>query len=226
MTMKITNIVSLCLGFALAFSCGKKNEVGEPPTPVTGIGFQSTNLLSAFDPGFENQSNGQRNGGRANRPSRPQIGVAVNRHFRVTGGARRGTVDHEITQVAAKSGRQSLRLYMGSSQTLIMPLSTQRKQSPLQVTSGARYRYGAFVRFPRSFRNVPRASLEVSFQNGLSRAGKTRLSLNSSAIDANGWYQLQGEFEVPSSVTSAKLLLQINGSNDLLIDDLSLIRIR
>jgi hypothetical protein len=225
--MKKTSILTICLGVAMASSCGKKNEVGTPLEPINGIGFQNTNLLASFDPSFENQSNGQTSvGSRPNRPGRPIAHVSGERHFRVTGGARRGSIDHEISQVAAKSGSKSLRLYMANDQTLVMPISTRRKESPLQVVSGARYRYQAFVRFPRSSRGAPRAGLEVFFKDGFNSSGKTRLSLNVGNRDSSGWFPLQGEFEVPSLTTNAKLYLQINGSNDLLLDDLSLIRIR
>lgn len=225
--MKLQLSKLLCLTLFIAFSCGKKNEIGTPETPVTGIGFQNTNLLANFDPSFENQSNPQTNfGGRTNRPARPVRDVQVNRHFRVTGGARRGVIDHEISQVGAKTGNKALRLYMASSQTFIMPISTRQKESPLKVLTGARYRFTTFVRFPRNTRRTPRANLEVSFKNGLTDSGRTRVSLNSGNRDNNGWYALNGEFEVPSLATNAKLLLQINGSDDLLIDDLSLIRIR
>ena len=224
MKLTINNVFFLTL--FILFSCGKKNEVGAPPTPITGIGFQNTNLLGSFDPSFEAQTNISNRSNRPIRSGRPIGAAQANRHFRVTGGARRGNVDHEITQVAAKSGSKSLRLYLATSQTLIMPISTRQKESPLKVTSGARYRYQAFVRLPRNIRNRPSGTLEIAFKDGFNPSGKTRVTLNVDNGNSNGWYSLVGEFEVPSLATNAKLYLQINGSNDLLVDDLTLIRIR
>lgn len=218
------------LALLVAVSCGKKNEVAAPDVPITGVGLQQTNLLSGFDPSFESASTTPRNFNPRpigiGRTSRPVRSSSVSQFFRVTGGAGRGVLDHEVSQVAARSGSKSLRLYRARSQTLIMPLSSRQKGSPLKVQRGARYRYQVYVRLPRGNNSVPRGDLEVKFQEGLSDAGRTRTSLMAISRDANNWHLLQAEFEVPTRVDSAKLYLQLNSSDDLLIDDVSLIRIR
>ncbi len=210
--------ITILLSTYSFLSCSKKNEIKSPETPVTGIGFQNTNLLSAFDPGFENSST---------TASRPPQRNSNKRYFRVANRRGTRTANFEISNIAARSGQMSLRLLEAGEQTLIIPAQVRNNQNALQLVSGARYRVQAYIRLPRRTGNrQPQGTVEVAFKDNNTRSGTTDFNLSVSLPDSNNWHALSGEFEVPSLVNEGKLLFQFSGSRDLLIDDISLIRIR
>lgn len=210
--------ITILLSTYSLLSCSKKNEIKTPETPLTGIGFQSTNLLSDFDPSFESSST---------TASRPPQRNSNKRYFRVANRRGTRTVDFEITNIAARSGQMSLRLLEAGEQTLIIPAQVRNNQNALNLVSGARYRVQAYIRLPRSTGNrQPQGTVEVAFKDNNTRSGTTDFNLSVSSPDSNNWHALSGEFEVPSLVNEGKLLFQFSGSRDLLIDDISLIRIR
>lgn len=135
-------LISILFATHSLFSCSKKNETTLSEIPLTGIGFQNTNLLSDFDPSFESAST---------TTTPPSNRATTNRKFRVISRSRSRAQEYEVTNVAAFSGQSSLRLFDATEQTLILPAGGNK--TTLSLISGARYRVQAFIRLPRNVRN-------------------------------------------------------------------------
>lgn len=200
--------------------CGKDNEVNPPPTPIVPlkpIALQPTNLLTPFDASFEEAKMIERR--------TPRLRLLDTKYFRVTGSSRRGE-GVEISEFAAYDGKKSLRLLEAQNQSLIIPTSERRKESPLKIQSGGRYRFSANVRFPRGIRVRPSGQVRMRLMNGTDTTGEVFQSLEIGKRDNNNWFLVTAELEIPSMVNSGKLVIQIDGSDDLLIDNLILLKLR
>lgn len=209
----------IALASSLILGCGKDNKsIAPPETPLTPIGLQpASNLLLPYDASFEEVE-------MVERRTNPSIRIPSTNNFRVTGGDRRqGEID--ISTIASFEGKKSLRLLQGEKQSLIIPTSSRREKSPLSLQSGSRYRFTAFVRFPRGTRRRPSGMGRILLQNDTDRTGEVFQSLTVKESRDN-WFEVSADFEIPTLVNNGKLVLQIDGSNDLLIDDLKFIKLR
>ncbi len=217
--MKVS-VIGLVL-VSLFFSCGKDNEIPAAPQPVTPIppvAIQpAKNLLIPFDHSFEEVEMVQRE-------TRPRIRIPSTTHFRVTGTRRREAL-FDITRIASFEGEKALRLLRGEIQSLIIPTSPRGEKSPLIVESGKRYNFTAFIRFPRQNSNIPNGEVGLRLFDNEEDVGDVFKSFDVRGVQEN-WYEVRAQFEIPRSVNNAKIVLQVSGSDDLLIDNLQFIEAR
>lgn len=211
----------LALVILMLSGCGSDNEVDSPVTPVTPIrpiNAGPTNLLSTFDPSFEQV--------RIINRGNTNIRFLENANFRVTGSTSR-SLQLDISDFASHEGKKSLRLLNAEKQTIIIPSTSRRERSPLNLVSGGRYRFSAFVRFPRNARRRrPYGKIGLRLKNDDTRSGELFRTFQAGPKGSDNWYEISAEFEIPSLANNGKLVIQVDGSDDLLIDNLSFIKIR
>lgn len=224
--MRPTKLLAFIMILTVLSSCGsKKNETGGaqvigPTTPPLTVN-PNTNIFGPYDPSFEEQME---------RPARGRAGIKIYEHFRVRSLRGGGQSDYEITNQLANSGSKSLRLMDAENQIFIYPTDTSRKGYPLSLVAGARYRLNYKIRLPNNRNSSAsrwfQTEVEVNFKDQIGPNGSLSLDQRISWPTNNGWTDFLHEFEVPVNITNAKMTFRFNGSRDLLIDDLILVRIR
>jgi|GEM_PF-3503833 len=223
--MRPTKFIAFMMFLTIFSSCGgKKNESGGAPvigptTPPLTIN-PNVNIFGVYDPSFEQQ---------VERPARGRRGIKVYDHFRVRS-LRGAQGDYEVTNKLANSGSKSLRLMDAENQIFIYPIDNSRRGYPLSLVAGARYRLNYKIRLPNN-RNTRgnrwfQTEVEVNFRDQRGPNGSLSLDQRISWPTNNGWTDFLHEFEIPVNITNAKMSFRFNGSRDLLIDDLILVRIR
>lgn len=213
-------LLSISILNLFILGCGKDNEVDTPPpavVPLKPIALQPKNLLGPFDPSFEDVEMVERRN--------PRIRIVNSKYFRVTGSSRRGQ-GVDVSDFAAYDGKKSLRLLEAGKQSLVIPTSERGRVSQLKVQSGSRYRFSANIRFPRQVRNRPSGQVILRLRNGSEVTGEVVQGLSVAKRDPKNWHLISAEIEIPSQVDNAKLVIQVDGSDDLLIDNLIFIKLR